>query len=159
MGEDKTKEFLQNPNQSLPESQKSPSPESPKSPTQISQQPTPQPQQEQIKTEEALKPFITPINRTTCFIINRLITVTGEKYEVEVTEKDKIKDKDIEELGWGEAVVKVIDHYFPQLPVGHPLLGLATSGMMLAGVAWYKIEQVKARSKKDLSDKDQENRT
>lgn len=105
-------------------------------------------EEKEVKTEEALKPFAEVIDKGTAFLINRVIQITGEKYQVEITEKDKIKPEEISEIGFGEAVVRVIDYYFPQIPADHPLLGLAAAGMMLGTIAYVKIEGVKARAKK-----------
>ncbi|AEA46675.1 hypothetical protein [Archaeoglobus veneficus] len=103
--------------------------------------------QQEVRTEEALKPFAQVIDRGTAFLINRIITITGEKYEVEIKESDKVRPEEISEIGFGEAVVKVIDYYVPQLPADHPLLGLLAAGTMVGAIAYMKIEQVKARAK------------
>ncbi|MBO8180493.1 MAG: hypothetical protein H0Z19_08465 [Archaeoglobus sp.] len=113
-------------------------------------------EQKEVKTEEALKPFAKVIDKGTAFFINRIIQLTGEKYQVPVREQDKVKPEEIEELGFGEAVVKVIDYYMPSVPVDHPLIGLAAVGMMVGTVAWMKIEQVKARAKKEKKEEKQE---
>lgn len=124
MGEDLTEEFLINqPEQELEEEE-----------------------QKEVKTEEALKPFTDVIDKGTAFILNRVIETVGQKYEVQVSERDKITPEEIRELGWGEAVVKVIDYYFPAVPADHPLLGLAAAGTMLGAIAWMKIESIKAKA-------------
>lgn len=133
MGEDLTEEFL------------------------ISQQPEQEQEKEEqkeVKTGEALKPLANVIDRGTAFFLNKVIETVGQKYEVQVSEMDRIKPEEIEELGWGEAVVKVIDYYFPAVPADHPLLGLAAAGTMLGAIAWMKIESIKAKAKEEKEEKE-----
>lgn len=133
MGEDVTEEFLiEKPQEEQPE------------------------EKEEVKTEEALKPFEQVINKGTAFIVNRFLQLTASKYQVELKESDKIKPEDIEELGFGEAVIKTIDYYIPSAPVNHPLIALATAGLMLGGLAYMKIEEIKSRKPKQEEEKKEE---
>jgi len=110
----------------------------------------------EVKTEEAIKEFAPYINKFTAYFINKIIKVTAKKYKVELQKDDLVDEKEIEETGFGDAVVKVIAYYMPTIPLDHPLLGLASAGMIVASIAYTKVQEVKSRAKKE-EEKDEGN--
>lgn len=131
MGEDITEEFIAG------EAEEEVPPESPE-----------EVQEQKIKTKEALEKLGLEdvINKATAFLINKYIMLTARKLNVEVKEEDKIKPEEVKEIGFGEAVIRTIDYYFPEIPMGHPVVALIGSGLVLGSVALMKIETVKMRA-------------
>jgi len=111
-------------------------------------------QPKQVRTAEALGFFEEPLNNTTAFVANLVLErmAKGEGVEWD-KEKEGIKPAEIEALGWGKAVIRAVDYYFPWLPLDHPLIGLGMAGIGLGGIFYVKVRDIQDRA----AEKEQDN--
>ncbi len=103
----------------------------------------------EISTEEALKPFGQVINNLTALFLNKVLEASAEKRDLKLLEKEKIKPQEVEQTGFGEAVIKTISYYAPSLPVDHPAIALGAAAIGLGGIFAIKFSSIESRAKKE----------
>jgi len=118
-----------------------------------------QPTQEaqQVRTAELLANFKQPLNNTTAFVANLLLEKMARDEGVRWDkEREGIKPEEIEALGWGDAVIRTVDYYFPFIPWDHPLLGLGMAGIGLGTLIYTKASDIQSRAQNQQTEGNQQ---
>ena len=80
---------------------------------------------------QVLTQFSERIDNIICLLVNKLGKL----------EKNKLTPEEVKQTQFSQALIEAINHYFPEVPVNHPLTGVIVSGAVLGGIV---IEKVKA---------------